>query len=68
MRSFEFKIVLCGTGEDEASAWQDATESFFLDPGPVPEGDDIKEITDPCELCDGVLQCKDCPTYAILHE
>ena len=40
MKTFIFTVSLIGTGENEDQAWNDATESFSLDPGPTPKQHD----------------------------
>lgn len=40
---FEFHIVLQGSGEDVAEAWDDAVSAFKEDPG-YPDSDQIKEV------------------------
>lgn len=41
-RTFEFKVVLTGTGRTVEDAWNRATDAFNAEPGPVP--DDAKEV------------------------
>lgn len=43
-RTFEFTVTLRGSGNNVTAAWNNATEAFEADPGPVPE--DAREVTD----------------------
>ena len=36
-KTYHFKVTLAGTGENAKEAWDDAVESFQLDPGTTPE-------------------------------
>lgn len=44
MRTFEFTVVMKGTGRTADAAWNNATDAFSADPGPTPE--DAKDVTD----------------------
>lgn len=37
MKSYVFTVGLVGKGDNEQQAWEDAIESFQLDPGSIPE-------------------------------
>ena len=43
MKTYHFKLVICGSGEDEQEAWNDAVSSFGLDPGVPDESEIIEE-------------------------
>ncbi len=43
MPTYEFTVTLQGIGEDIEQAWQDAVETFTLDPGWYDE-DGVKEV------------------------
>lgn len=42
MKRFEFTVIISGKGNDQDEAWEDAVNSFYLDPG-IPL-DDIEEV------------------------
>lgn len=44
MKSWLFPIELSGAGETIEEAWNDATDSFMLDVGAVPEGARLNDI------------------------
>ena len=46
MKTYRFTITIIGTGIDEKEAWQDAYETFALDPGECPDAKLIEETED----------------------
>ena len=46
METWEFTVLLRGSGADEQEAWMDAVDQFNLDPGPVPEAAVLDEEDD----------------------
>lgn len=42
-KRYEFKVTLVGHGDNADEAWQDATESFALDPGATPDESEYTE-------------------------
>ena len=40
MKTYEFTVTLCGTGETQEEAWDNAIEAFCEDPG-IPHDDVI---------------------------
>lgn len=46
MIHYNFSIMLSGDGETPDEAWQDAVESFMLDPGDCPDEREIIRESD----------------------
>ena len=42
-KTYLFTITLSGTGETSDDAWNNACESFSLEPGPTPEEYEVEE-------------------------
>lgn len=47
MKTFEFTVILRGTGDTESEAWDDAVEAFTDDPGAAESSIEINEDGDP---------------------
>ena len=44
MKTYHFKVILAGSGNNIDEAWQDAIEGFSLEPGCPPEDEFIEEV------------------------
>ena len=44
MKTYEFSISLYGMGNSPEEAWNDATEQFSLNPGPMDVVDIVREV------------------------
>jgi len=48
MRHYEFTVILSGDGETPEEAWNDATESFGLEPGICPDDTEYTVTDEEC--------------------